>query len=223
MKDIIAIASKDSKHGFEFLGVREGSKRDSKGVKLWPFKMRAAAGQSNYQEGRRQLPSSGGHIYCNCCSSLKPEAKAPFAGKPIAGMEDIPTLAFHRTRPACWKRILEQGLIPGGGDFVGSDRAHVRCRLPKWTTRQISSAVAIKEGLEDGLIFFKNRTVDTIPPEYIVLVEDTDSKATLWSRVGSSGLQNKPADEGESSATVIGAPEPSVSLLLHLGSAGAGS
>ena len=39
IKDIIAIASKDNKNRFEFLGIKEGSKKDAKGVKLWPFKI----------------------------------------------------------------------------------------------------------------------------------------------------------------------------------------
>ena len=48
VKDIVAIAAKDSKNRFEFLGIREGSKLEMRGVKLWPFKMRAAAGQSRH-------------------------------------------------------------------------------------------------------------------------------------------------------------------------------
>ena len=79
--------------------------------------------------------------------------------------------------------------------------------------------VALKEAVEDGLIFFKNRsggimTIDTVPPEYIVLVEDTDSRSTLWSRVGASGLKEKStAAEEEGSATVTGAPEPAAKAM----------
>ena len=134
--------------------------------------MRAAAGQSRHAIKKAEDNyRSAEIIYCS--PSLKPEAKAPFTGKPIAGIDDIPTLAFHRTRPACWKRILEEGLIPGGGEFVGSDRTHVylsgsrisdvgyqsglRGKYP------IQITVALKEAVEDGLIFFKNRS-GGIPP-----------------------------------------------------------
>ena len=46
VKDLVAIAAKDNKHRFEFLGIREGRKLEERGVALWPLKMRAAAGQS---------------------------------------------------------------------------------------------------------------------------------------------------------------------------------
>lgn len=65
-------------------------------MRLWPFKMRPAAGESRHAMRKAEdAYRAADLIYCS--ASLKPEAKAPFARRPIAKEEDIPTLAFHQT------------------------------------------------------------------------------------------------------------------------------
>ena len=198
VKDLIAIAAKDKKNRFEFLGIREGHKLEERGVALWPLKMRAAAGQSKHAiKSAQDNYRSAALMYCS--PALRPEAKAPFIGKPIAKADEIPVLAYHRTRPACWKRIVKEGLIPGGGEFVGSDRAHVYLAANRITETDYQSGlrgkhpiqltIALREAVDGGLIFFQNRSggimtvVDTVPPEYIIAVENTKSQSTLWTRV----------------------------------------
>ena len=168
VKDLIAIAAKDQKNRFEFLGVREGHKLEEKGVALWPLKMRAAAGQSKHAiKSAQDNYRSAALVYCS--PSLRPEAKAPFIGKPIANVDQIPLLAFHRTRPACWKRIIKEGLIQGGGEFVGSDRAHVYLAANRITETDYQSGlrgkhpiqltIALKEAVDSGLIFSRTAVV----------------------------------------------------------------
>ena len=106
VKDLAAIAAKDSKNRFEFLDIREGSKMEARGLKLWPFKMRAAAGQSRH--GIKKAEDnyrSAEIIYCS--PSLKPEAKAPFTGKPVARLEDVPVYQFLP--------FIEPGQLAGRG------------------------------------------------------------------------------------------------------------
>ena len=125
VKDMIAIAAKDKKNRFEFLGIREGHKLEEKGVALWPLKMRAAAGQSKHAiKSAQDNYRSAALMYCS--PALRPEAKAPFIGKPIAKADEIPVLAYHRTRPACWKRIVKEGLIPPQGSTAVLCQAVVR-------------------------------------------------------------------------------------------------
>ena len=98
---------------------------------------------------------------------------------------------------ASWKSILDDGLIPGGGERVSSGRAHnyfadrqisdegyvlgVRAQRP------IEIRVAMKEAVLAGTIFIKTAsegilTRDTIPPQFILSVEDTEKKASLYVR-----------------------------------------
>ena len=190
--------------------------------------MRAAAGQSKRAiKSAQDNYRSAALMYCS--PALRPEAKAPFIGKPIAKADEIPVLAYHRTRPACWKRIVKEGLIPGGGEFVGSDRAHVYLAASRITETDYQSGlrgkhpiqltVALREAVDGGLIFFQNRsggimTVDTVPPEYIVSVENTESQSTLWTRVSAVGLpEAAPADGGESRAAITGEPRPTAKAM----------
>ena len=127
--------------------------------------------------------------------------------------------------------LCHQGLIPGGGEFVGSDRAHVYLSGSRISDvgyqsglrgkYSIQLTIASKEAVEDGLIFFKNRsggimTIDVIPPEYIILVENTDNKQSLWSRVSATGLEEGGTpkhEEEKGSPTVTGAPEPAAKAI----------
>ena len=108
-------------------------------MKLWPFKMRAAAGESKRAISKAEDAYRAAEtIYCS--SSLKPEAKAPFARKP------------HSWR---WKLCR---IRPRPHLHVG--QSHLRCWLSKWAIRGKYPAqitVATKEAVEDGLIFFKKR------------------------------------------------------------------
>ena len=119
VKDIIAIASKDNKNRFEFLGIREGSKKDAKGLKLWPFKMRAAAGQSKHAIRKAEDAYRAAEvIYCS--PSLEPE------GSPSLGWK-----TFRHWHSIRLVRPVERGFLSKGSFLaVGTD----------WTTGQISSA-----------------------------------------------------------------------------------
>ena len=83
----------------------------------------------------------------------------------------------------------------------------------------IQLTVALREAVDGGLIFFQNRsggimTVDTVPPEYIVSVENTESQSTLWTRVSAVGLpEAAPADGGESRAAITGEPRPTAKAM----------
>ena len=192
--------------------------------------MRAAAGQSKHAiKSAQDNYRSAALVYSS--PSLRPEAKAPFIGKPIAKADEIPSVAFHRTRPARWKRIVKEGLTPGGGEFVGSDRAHVYYLAASRITETdyqsglrgkhpIQLTIALREAVDSGLIFFKNRsggirTIDVVPPEFIISVENTESKSTLWTRVSASGLPDEaPAASGEGSrAAVTGEPRPAAKAM----------
>ena len=70
------------------------------------------------------------------------------------------------------------------------------------------------------MIFFKNRsggimTIDVVPPEFIISVENTESKSTLWTRVSASNLADEaPAASGEGSrAAVTGEPRPAAKAM----------
>lgn len=62
-------------------------------------------------------------MYCSFAFRL--EVKVFFIGKFIVKADEIFVLVYYRTRLACWKRIVKEGFILGGGEFVGSDRVYV--------------------------------------------------------------------------------------------------
>ena len=120
-------------------------------------------------------------------------------------------MIYHRTSRANWKSILDDGLVPGGGDRVSSGRAHRYYYADKRVAddqyaagvraqRPIEIRVAMKEAVQAGLIFIKTAsdgilTKDSVPPQFILSVEDTDKKVSLYVR----------HDETEKAARTTGA------------------
>ena len=116
-------------------------------------------------------------------------SKISLTGKPLATMEETPSVIYHRTTKSNWKSILDGGLIAGGGDRVSSGRAHNYFSDKKVTDhayvsgvraqRPIELRIAMKEAVAAGLGFIKTAsngilTKDTVPPRFILSVEDTE-------------------------------------------------
>ena len=190
--ELLALLAHDNKCRFEFRCVAGLQSATRKGLAYWPFKIRAVQGHS--EKAVQKDTFNATLVYAGGSVAL---SKISLTGRPRATMEETPGVIYHRTARGNWKGILDEGLIPGGGDRVSSGRAHnyfsdkqvaekgyvsgVRAQRP------IEIRVAMREAVLAGLVFIKTAsdgilTKDTISPQFILSVEDTDNKTNLYVR-----------------------------------------
>ena len=133
--------------------------------------------------------------------NVSPERKAAFAGVPVAAMDDVPEVAYHRTMKSHWKSIAKNGLLPGGGVTVNSGRAHVYLSDKRFGSDGYRSGlrgkcpieikVALRQAVAAGVIFSKSSMdgimcSEQIPSQFVISVYDTNADTMLWSRATSN-------------------------------------
>ena len=205
VRNLVGVALKEDKFAksrFELLCARvENLPYDSHLQCEWvPVMIKAIQGHSD-----AALRKAGG-LFASaqiifCADNVSPERKAAFAGVPVAAMDDVPEVAFHRTMKSHWKSIAKNGLIPGGGDTVNSGRAHVYLSDKRFGSDGYRSGlrgkcpieikVAVRQAVAAGVIFSKSKmdgimTAEQIPSQFIVSVYDTQNDTMLWSRASSN-------------------------------------
>ena len=168
-----------------------------KGLAYWPFKIRAVQGHSEKAVQKAAASDTFNATLVCAGGGTVALSKVSLTGKPLATLEETPGVIYHRTTRGNWKGILREGFVPGGGDRVSSGRAHnyfsdkkvdqerfvsgVRAQRP------IEIRVAMREAVTSGLVFIRTTsdgilTKDVIPPQFIVSIEDTESKTSLYVR-----------------------------------------
>ena len=180
VEEFIALLAHDNKCRFEFRCVAGLQLATRKGLAFWPFKIRAVQGHSEKAVQSAAASDTFNATLVFAGGGAPALSKVSLTGKPRATLEETSGVIYHRTSCANWKSILDDGLVPGGGDRVSSGRAHsyfadkrlteegyvsgVRAQQP------IEIRVAMKEAVQAGIIFIKTAsegilTNDVVPPQ----------------------------------------------------------
>ena len=197
VEELIALLAHDNKCRFEFLCVAGLQLATRKGLAFWPFKIRAVQGHSEKAVQKAAASDTFNATLFFAGGGTPALSKASLTGKPRATLEETPGVIYHHTSRADWKSIRDDGLVPGGGERVSSGRAHsyVADRQVSeegyvsgvCAQRPIEIRVAMKEAAQAGIIFIKPAsegilTKDAVPAQFILSVEDTEKKASLYVR-----------------------------------------
>ena len=75
-------------------------------------------------------------------------SKVSLTGKPLATLDETPGVIYHRTTRSNWKGILENGLVPCGGERVSSGQAHSYFADKRATDDQYISGVRAERLVE---------------------------------------------------------------------------
>ena len=195
--ELLTLLAHDNKCRFEFKCAAGLQSATRKGLAYWPFKIRAVQGaqREGSPESSRLRHLQRHFGLCRWRDSCT--VKGFLNWKPLATLEETPGVIYHRTTRGNCKGILQEGFVPGGGDRVSSGRAHnyfsdkrvdqegfvsgVRAQRP------IEVRVAMREAVAAGLVFIRTTsdgilTKDVVPPQFIVSIEDTESKTNLYVR-----------------------------------------
>ena len=195
MEELIALLYKDNKCRFEFKCIAGLQLATRKGLAFWPFKIRAAQGHSKKAVQKAAATDTFNATLVYAGGGAMALSKVSLTEKPLATLEETPGVIYHRTTRSNWKGILENGFVPGGGERVSSGRARnyvadkrvsddqyisgVRAQRP------VKIRVAMREAVQAGVVFIKTvsdgiLTKDVIPPQFLLSVEDTEKKVSLY-------------------------------------------
>ena len=167
VEELIALLFHDNTCRFEFRCVAGLQLATRKGLALSPFKIRAVQGHSEKAVQSAAASDTFNATLVFAGSGALALSKVSLTGKPLATLEETPGVIYHRTSRANWKSILDDGLVPGGGDRVSSGRAHRYYYADKRVAddqyasgvraqRPIEIRVAMKEAVQAGLIFHQD-------------------------------------------------------------------